>query len=114
MAILKRHVSEFAPVEKQAPPRTRTKHYRKGGHGSWIIGETTPTGPHGLFNNDDSCASEFAGHGRRKKRSGVSNTLMPPRKYLKNYEMKRGLGLLELLHQNLDTSLRLLPLHYTT
>ena len=87
LAILKRHVSEFAPVEKQPPPRTRTKNYCKGGHRSRrTIGEITPTDPHGLFNNDDSCVSEFAGHGKRKQRSGVSNTVMPPKKYLKSYE----------------------------
>ena len=87
LAILKHHVSEFAPVEKQPPPRTRTKNC-KGGPGSStrIIGETTPTDLYGLFNADDSCASEFAGRGKRKKRSGVSDTLMPPKKYLKSYK----------------------------
>ena len=68
LAILKHHVSEFAPVEKQPPPRTRTKNC-KGGPGSStrIIGETTPTDLYGLFNADDSCASEFAGRGKGRR-----------------------------------------------
>ena len=71
-------------MKKQPPPRTRTKNCKGGRSSSTrIIGETTPTD---LFNADGSCASEFAGRGKRKKRSGVSDTLMPPKKYLKSYK----------------------------
>ena len=90
--ILKRHVSKLAPDEKPSPQHYRTK-YRKrnstvarGGRG---FTEATPTGDGnhlGLFGEDDSSVSEFGVERKRKQRSGVSGTLMPPKKYLKSYE----------------------------
>ena len=89
LAILKRHVSELAPDE---PQHHRTK-YRKrnrgvasGGRG---FSEATPTGDGNrldLFGEDDSSVSEFGVERKRKQRSGVSGTMVPPKKYLKSYE----------------------------
>ena len=87
LAILRRHVSEFSPDEKQPPSQRRTKRHGSRRGKSRAVGETTPTDPHGLFNDDDSCVSEVGVRGKRKQRSGVGNMLMPPKKYLKSYEM---------------------------
>ena len=100
LSMLKRHVLDFAPDEKPSS-RERTKHHKfKGGrgnkrtprHGSGLAGDATPTdvteqGPQRLFNDDDSCAAmdEVTHGGKRKQRSGVSSTLVPPKKYLKSY-----------------------------
>ena len=94
LAILKRHVSDFAPDEKPSP-RTRTKRYKAGRdysrnprQGSATFSDATSAGsdPHGLFNDDDSSTREGALQGKRKQRSGVSSNLIPPKKYLKGYE----------------------------
>ena len=100
LAMLKRHVSDFAPDEKPSS-QERTKHHRFKGsrgnkrsrsarHESVLAGDAarTPTDSRGLFNDDDSCVAmgEEAHIGmKRKQRSGVSSTLIPPKKYLKSY-----------------------------
>ena len=98
LSMLKRHVSDFAPDEKPSS-RERTKHHKyRGGRGNkrtprhGLASDTTPTddnerGPQRLFNDDDSCAAmdEVTHGGKRKQRSGVSSSLVPPKKYLKSY-----------------------------
>ena len=103
LALLKKHVTELAPEEKPPSPRSRNKHRKfKGGsarghrnrpfgmgHEATPIG-ATPTGahtPHGFFNDDDSCALV---QGKRKHRSGLSSTLVPPKKFMKSYEKSRA------------------------
>ena len=107
--MLKRHVSEFAPDEKPSSRKERSKHHRfKGNHGN--RGPRAPNRPGSellasdathtlggtdsqrLFNDDDSSVASEGGelahhHGgvKRKQRSGVSSTLVPPKKYLKSY-----------------------------
>ena len=106
--MLKRHVSEFAPDEKPSSQKERSKHHKfKGNRGN--KGPTAPrpgsellasdathtlgqTDSQRLFNDDDSSVASEGGelahhHGgvKRKQRSGVSSTLVPPKKYLKSY-----------------------------
>ena len=98
LSMLKRHVSDFALDEKPSS-RERTKHHKyRGGRGNkrtprhGLASDATPTddterGPQRLFNDDDSCAvmNEVTHRGKRKQRSGVSSSLVPPKKYLKSY-----------------------------
>ena len=104
LAMLKHHVSDFAPDEKRSS-RDRTKQHRFQGscgkrksrsaaqHGSVLAGHATHaptdgTDSQGLFNDDDSCVvlGEMAHGGwKRKQRSGVSGTLVPPKKFMKSY-----------------------------
>ena len=104
LAMLKRHVSDFAPDEKPSQ-QERTKHHKFQGshgskrsraprHGSELASDTIHTlggnaDPQRLFSDDDdSCVvvGEVARGGmKRKQRSGVSSTLVPPKKYLKSY-----------------------------
>lgn len=101
LAMLKRHVSEFAADEKPTSSRSRTRHRSRGSHGNnrtrrsdhVTVDEATPTfnrDPDRLFNDDDSCVSESVQQGKRKKRSGVGNTLVPPKRFLKSYEKTRA------------------------
>jgi hypothetical protein len=109
LSMLKRHVSEFAPDEKPPSRQERSRHHRfKGNRGN--KGSKAPMVRHGpdatntpggsgatdsqrFFNDDDSCVvlegGGFAHHdgdgAKRKQRSGVSSTLVPPKKYLKSY-----------------------------
>ena len=104
LAMLKRHVSEFAPDEKPSQ-QERTRHHKfRGSRGSkrtetpehrskHALGGCSSTESQRLFNDDDSCVvmgAEVAHHGgvrgvKRKQRSGVTSTLVPPKKYLKSY-----------------------------
>ena len=106
LAMLKRHVSDFASDEKPDSQQGRTKHHKFKGsrdskrskaprHGSELASDVTHTLGGGntdsqrLFNDDDSCVVMDDDHGgggvKRKHRSGVSSTLVPPKKYLKSY-----------------------------
>jgi hypothetical protein len=111
LSMLKRHVSEFAPDEKPPSRQERSRQHRFKGtrgnrgsraprHGSELQASDarhTPGGSSAIdsqrfFNDDDSCVvsegGEFAHHDggvKRKQRSGVSSTLVPPKKYLKSY-----------------------------
>ena len=103
LAMLKHHVSDFAP-DKKSSQQERTKHHKFKGsrgskrsraprHGSELASDAMHTlgvnaDPQRLFNDDDSCVvvGEVAHGGmKRKQRSGVSSTLVPPKKYLKSY-----------------------------
>ena len=111
LSMLKRHVSEFAPDEKPSSQKERSKHHRfKGNHGNkgsrapnrhgseLLASDATHTlggtDSQRLFNDDGSSVASESGelahhHGgsgvKRKQRSGVSSTLVPPKKYLKSY-----------------------------
>ena len=109
LSMLKRHVSDFAPDEKPSSQQERSKHHRfKGNRGNkgsrapnrrgseLLASDATHTlggtDSQRFFNDDDSSAvsegGELAHHHRgvkRKQRSGVSSTLVPPKKYLKSY-----------------------------
>ena len=106
LAMLKRHVSEFAPDEKPAQQRRTRHHKSRGSRGGkrteaaehrpehTLGGSSFSTESPRLFNDDDSCVvmgAEVAHHRgggggvKRKQRSGVTSTLVPPKKYLKSY-----------------------------
>ena len=103
--MLKRHVSDFAPDEKPAQQERARHHKSRGSRGGkrtealkhrsghTLGGNTFSAESQRLFNDDDSCAvmgAEVAHRGggggvKRKQRSGVTSTLVPPKKYLKSY-----------------------------
>ena len=113
LSMLKRHVSDFAPDEKPSSQKERSKHHKFKGnrgnkgprapnrHGSELLASDathtlggTDSQSSRLFNDDDSSVVSEGGelahhHGgsgvKRKQRSGVSSTLVPPKKYLKSY-----------------------------
>ena len=102
LAMLKRHVSEFAPDKKPAQQGKARRHKFRGGkrteapkhRSGHTLGGSSSTESQRLFNDDDSCivmgaqvARHCGGRGgvKRKQRSGVTSTLVPPKKYLKNY-----------------------------
>ena len=105
LSMLKRHVSDFAPDEKPSSQKERSKHHRfkgtrdRGNKGPRALASDatctlggTDSQSSRLFNDDDSSVASEGGelahhHGgvKRKQRSGVSSTLVPPKKYLKSY-----------------------------
>ena len=113
LAMLKRHVSEFAPEEKPLKQERTKRHKPRGGRGKKRTfqpdrppaladgftheAQSADGGyPKVLFNDDDSCimTGEYGGDldlevvqggMKRKQRSGVSSSLVPPKKYLKSY-----------------------------
>ena len=105
LAMLKRHVSDFAPDEKPSQQERTRRHKCRGSRGGkkseapehrskHALGGCSSTESQRLFNDDDSCVvmgAEVARHHgggggvKRKQRSGVTSTLVPPKKYLKSY-----------------------------
>ena len=76
LSVLKHHVKEFAPEVREDKRRQRRQRGRRGRQS-----QTLPPGT--LFDDNDSSASGEGRLGRRKVRSGVGDSLLPPKKFMK-------------------------------
>lgn len=85
MAILKKHVGEFdkKPETKGSSPPPSRRHYRKKRVGNSMTPASVEAERNELFDENDS---SLGAKKDPKHRSGVTDSLLPPKKYMRMYD----------------------------